>query len=284
VSDRVCAIVVTHGRSEALGPCLNALARQTRPADQILVMLASGEDRAAAMAAQALPGAELLPFSGQPGDGFREGLQVARDRDLDWVWLLHDAVADERALEELLGAVARANEDGSPPVLMSSKVVRPDGSLDLRSLGRPDAERVENVVLSFERGLAPLRWSSFVSVLISGPALAEHGLPKAAFAGGVGELEFTARLLRRGDGYLAPRSVVEHEGPARIKNFHDAPSELPAHVQERMLLLRTSAFEPGEKARLGFGMLWATSQGVRSPGQALTVTRAAVKGAFSPIG
>ena len=185
---------------------------------------------------------------------------MARERGFDWVWLLHeDAEADERALEELLAAVARA-DDGAPPVLMSSKVVRPDGELDLRSLGRPDGERVANVVHSFERGLEPLRWSSFVSVLISGPALSIHGLPMASFAGRRRRARVHRASAAPGEGYLAPRSVVEHEGRAHVKDFRDAPAELPAHVHERMLLLRTSAFNPGEKTRFGLGMLWAISR------------------------
>lgn len=244
----------------------------------------AGAEHSVGMVAEAFPDVELVRLSDGEDNGYRKGLGVAHERGFDWVWLLHeDAVADERALEELLAAVARA-DDGTPPVLMSSKVVRPDGELDLRSLGRPDGERVANVVLSFERGLEPLRWSSFVSVLISGLALSKHGLPIASFAGGVDELEFTARLLRRGEGYLAPRSLVVHEGRARVKDFRGAPAELPAHVHERMLLLRTSAFGLGEKTRFGLGMLWAISRAVRSPAEGLEAARAAVRGAFSPIG
>jgi len=283
VSDRVCAILVTHDRTEALVGCLGSLAGQTRPVAKVLVVAGANADRTVATVAEDFPDVELVRLPDGEGNGFREGLKVARDRGYDWVWLLHeDAVPDERALEELLAAAARG-DDETPPVLLSSKVVRPDGKLDLHSLGRPDSERVEHAVLSFERGLEPLRWSSFVSVLISGPALARHGLPLATLGGGVDELEFTARLLRWGEGYLTPRSVVEHEGRARIKDFRDAPFELPAHVHERTLLLRTSAFGLGEKTRFGLGMLWAISRGVRSPAQGLTVARAAVKGAFSPI-
>lgn len=284
VSDRVCAIVATDDRPEALARCLGSIVRLTREPDEVLVVARASSDRTAALVARDFPAVELVRLSGEGGSGFRKGLEVAHARGFDWLWLLHDdAVADERALEELLAAVARA-DDGTPPVLMSSKVVRPNGELDLGSLGRPDGERVANVVLSFERGLEPLRWSSFVSVLISGPAVSEHGLPKGSLPAGVEELEFTARLLRSGEGYLAPRSVVEHEGRARTKDFRDAPSELPAHVHERMLLLRTSAFGLGEKTRFGLGMVWAASRAVRSPSQGLTAFRAAVRGAFSPIG
>ena len=244
----------------------------------------AGSHPAAGMATEEFPDVELLRLPDHGGNGYREGLRVAHGRGFEWLWLLHeDAVADDRALEELLAAVARADE-GAPPVLMASKIVRPDGKLDLHSLGRPLGEEVPHVVASFERGLQPLRWSSFVSVLVSGRALSSHGLPVASFADGLDELEFTARLLRWGEGYLAPRSVVEHAGRPRIKDFREAPSELPAHAHDRMLVLRTSAWNPGEKIRLAFGLLWAISRAVRSPGHGLAVARAAIKGAFSPIG
>ncbi len=174
-ADRVCAVVC----GKAL---LSALERQTRPPDDVLV------------------------HSGP----VRERLEVAADRDATWFWLLEeDVVPEPTALDHLLAPVA--DSDLLSPVLMASKVVGPDGLLHPRSAPWPRT-RGEIVITACQHRLMSLRLASWGSLLVHRDALAHHGPPREDFRSGADDLEWTARILTRGHGYLAPTSIATRSG------------------------------------------------------------------------
>ncbi len=125
--------------------------------------------------------------------------------DDDWVWLLEGGVAPEPdALRALLDASPRF---ASPPVLLSSRVLAADGSLDPGSTPVPDARRAERVVAALEQGYVAIRVARPGSLLVQARELERLGL---THTGAVvdRELEWTARLLRDGTGLLVPASVA----------------------------------------------------------------------------
>ncbi len=277
----VCAIVLTHDRRELLHACLAALGRQTHPPDRVLVIDNASTDGSRDMLAAEFAGVEVLrrPENDGSAAGFRAGIEHVHGNGFDWLWMLHDdVVPTDSSLEELLSATARI--DDAAPAVIASKPVRPDGELDEVGLPRPNYKRIEHAVIAYEHGLQPVRWTSLASVLIRGEAIARHGLPVAAFAGASGELEFTARMLRRDDGYLAPRSVVEHR---RTPPSQEPETAFARDVGDRVLMLRSRSWGRREKVDLTVSLLRAIATTVRSARGLGLVMRAAAGSALRPL-
>lgn len=131
----------------------------------------------------------------------------------DWLWLIEAGVAPRPdALRELLAGLDRTT--GLPdPVLLAGRVLGQGGVLDPDSTPSPPLLDREGAISAAERGLAALRLARWGSLLVRRSALAEHGPPSAAFAGGADDVEWTARLLAGRSGYVAPRSVAVRAVP-----------------------------------------------------------------------
>jgi GT2 family glycosyltransferase len=63
-------------------------------------------------------------------------------------------------------------------------------------------------------GAVPIRTGSFVSMLVDAQAVRTYGLPKAEYFIWNDDFEYSARLLRHGDGLLVEASVCEHRTKA----------------------------------------------------------------------
>lgn len=105
MSERVCAVVVTHNRRLLLARCLDALCDQVRPPDTILVVDNASTDGTSELLARQFPQVtvhRLLRNEGGAG-GFAEGMGWALAQGADWMWLLDDDVTSDRGcLKELL--------------------------------------------------------------------------------------------------------------------------------------------------------------------------------------
>jgi hypothetical protein len=121
-------------------------------------------------------------------------------RQVDWLWLVDGSTAPEpTALERLLEALELLGSL-TPPVLLASKVVTPDGSPDPGSLPIPQILDSDLAVAACERHLLSIRVARRGSLLVH-----RRGLPHA---GPERALEWTARLLRDAPGFLVPQSVA----------------------------------------------------------------------------
>jgi rhamnopyranosyl-N-acetylglucosaminyl-diphospho-decaprenol beta-1,3/1,4-galactofuranosyltransferase len=113
---RVVAVVVTYNRRELLTECLEALARQTRPVDEVLVVdNASTDGSREHVEASGVDGRLPLRWvrlerNGGGAEGFHHGVRLALQGEADWLWLMDDdCLAADDALERLL-ASARVDE------------------------------------------------------------------------------------------------------------------------------------------------------------------------------
>ena len=161
------------------GPALDAVERQDHAPDRVLAHGGPWRDAILAAAGQA-----------------------------DWLWLVAGDVEPEpSALGALLELVpARA---GLPePVLLAGKVVDPDGRLDAASAPWPPLHDRAAGMAAAEHGVAAVRIARWGSLLVPRSAIERHGLPRPALARGGDDIEWTARLLRWGHGYLVPGSVA----------------------------------------------------------------------------
>jgi GT2 family glycosyltransferase len=250
VPERVCAIVVTHNRREMLVECLRALRGQTRPPDEILVVDNASTDGTPDLVRSDFEGVDLLALAENVGGagGFYEGIRTAYERGADWLWLMDDdTIASDGALEGLLAPVSGLRDDGIRPVIMMSKVVWSDGTLHPMNTPRPEVRRRPEAVDAAGRGLLLIRTGSFASILIHRDAVAEHGLPHREYFIWNDDFEYTARILRRGTGYLVPDSLVEHRTKALYTPYEEQGPRFYYEVRNKLLMLRGDAWTAKEK-------------------------------------
>jgi len=206
----VCAIVVTYNRKQLLRECLYAIAGQSRPPERILVVDNASSDGTPAMLKDDFADVELLALSTNEGGagGFHEGIKQAHAEGADWMWVMDDdTIPEPDALAELLAAPERLGT-ASPPALLASRVVWRDGRAHPMNAPWPERTRVERVIDGAERGLLPLRFATFVSLLVHRGTVDRHGLPLKNFFIWSDDVEYTSRVLLGGDlAYLVPTSV-----------------------------------------------------------------------------
>jgi GT2 family glycosyltransferase len=101
--ETVIAVVVTFNRQNLLSNCVDALRRQTRRIDKILVINNGSIDSTETW----LKSQKDIEFFTQKntgsGGGFNTGIKLAYEKGYDWVWLMDDdGFPKEDALENLL--------------------------------------------------------------------------------------------------------------------------------------------------------------------------------------
>ena len=248
---RVACVVVTRDRRALLGKCLSALLAQTHPVERIIVVDNQSSDGTPELVRQEFPTLELIPLQENVGGagGFATGIAIACDGEADWVWLLDDdTIARPDALEQLLACPWR--EAGLPePALLASRVDWTDGNPHPMNTPMMRRRDPDGLAAAAAAGLLALRAATFNSVLVARPALERHGGPVAGFFFQADDIEFTARLLRTGHGYLVPESVVEHRTPTP-HTFMGDPVRFYHHLRNTLFMIRGEAWDPSEKASL----------------------------------
>ena len=237
----VWAVVVTHNRKQMLRECLGALAAQTRPPDRVLVVDNASTDGTGAMLEREHQGVEVLAMATNEGGagGFHEGMRRAHRDGAEWMWLLDDdTIAAPEALAELLAAPARL--DPLPrPLLLASKVVWRDGRIHPQNYGGPERRRVERLIDGAERGLMPLRFATFVSLLVHADAVERHGLPLKHFFIWSDDVEYTSRIvLGEEPAYLVPTSLAVHKTAAPATWRSATPQRFYYHVRNTVWIVR----------------------------------------------
>ncbi len=272
-------MVVTHNRRALLAECLAALSTQTRPLDRLLVVDNASSDGTSAMVRARHPDVDLLELPRNVGSsgGFHEGLKAAHVGVAEWIWLMDDdTIPAVDALEQLL--VAPLALDGlPPPLLLSSRALWTDGTLHPMNIPGLERRRPELVIRAAERGLMPVRATTFVSLLVHRDAVERHGLPLAHFFIWSDDIEYTGRILRDGTGYLVPGSVVCHKTRTAHTALSDSGGRFYFHVRNTLYMIRGRSWDAREKLTLGWILLTSSVAYLRrnslSPASVLTVLR-----------
>jgi len=201
---------------------------------------------------------------------------AAATRGSDWIWLLApDVVPAPDALARLLAPLDDA-ESLEGPVLLASKLVTPDGSLDLGTPPWPRMLARELAFLGAEHRLMVLRAVRYGSILISRGAIERHGPPRPDFADGADDLEWTGRILRDQPGFLVPQSVVTRSAPLAV--------EPAGYARNRVRILRGGGWRAQERAWFAFLLASDLAQSVAArPAQAPAMVRAIAGGLRAPI-
>jgi len=254
---RVCAVVVTYNRRVLLEECLNALRRQTRPLERIIVIDNASTDGTTQLIREHHGDVELatLEYNAGGAGGFHDGLRRGYVAGFDWIWLMDDdTIPAPDALEALLAAPARLGS-GQPPALLASKVVWSDGRLHPMNWPTFERERVDAVLSGCERGLMPLRSTTFVSLLIHRDMVARYGLPLKRYFLWSDDIEYTARILRGEQGFLVPDSIATHKTRAPYIAITASGDRYYFHVRNTLYMLRSPAWRLSEKPSLVFTLV-----------------------------
>ena len=124
MSDRVCAVVVTFNRKELLKGTLEALSKQTRPLDAIVVVNNASTDGTERLLAEEYSHLNQvhLPENVGGSGGFHAGMKWGYEHGFDWVWVMDDDIQPyPGTLEHMLkykslsGFIHVRREDGSGP-------------------------------------------------------------------------------------------------------------------------------------------------------------------------
>jgi GT2 family glycosyltransferase len=217
---RVTAVVATFNRKKLLLECLEALARQTHPLAQVLVVDNASSDGTeehleASGIAERLPVSYLrLARNGGGAEGFHYGVREALATDSDWIWLMDDDCepADD-TLERLLSS-PRALEPATAGLL---PIVKDEVGHILPMhrgmiVARPFRAPVQALSdAAYARPETEVDFSSFVGPLFRAAAVRQAGLPLREAFIRFEDLEYAGRLRSLGRMWLIGDSAMVHK-------------------------------------------------------------------------
>jgi GT2 family glycosyltransferase len=85
-------------------------------------------------------------------------------------------------------------------------------------------------------------------------AVDAHGQPLRRYILWSDDIEYTARVLRRERGYLVPSAVAVHETERPHTALEATGDRFYFHVRNTLYMARGSAWAPGEKPSLLYGL------------------------------
>jgi GT2 family glycosyltransferase len=233
-----------------LRECLGALAGQTRPPDRVLVVDNASTDGTREMVEREHSEVDVLALPTNEGGagGFHEGMRRAHEDGAEWMWLMDDdTIPQPDALAELLAAPGRLDRDPTPALLASSVVWR-DGRVHPMNAPWPDGRRVDRTIDGAGRGLMPVRFATFASLLVHRGAVDRHGLPLKHFFLWSDDVEYTSRMVLSGErAYLVPDSVAVHKTDRRYTNMSAAPGRFYYHVRNTLYMARDQRRPPRDR-------------------------------------
>ncbi len=247
---RVTAVVVTWNRRELLAESLRAVAGQTTPPNETIVVDNASDDGTGAMLRAEFPEVRVVSATRNTGGagGFALGIERALRGSPHALWLMDDdTVPTPMALEELVAARTRYGDPA--PSVVASRVLWTDGrdhpmNTPRAKPGMRDAERAA----AADVGCVPIRSASFVSILVDAATVQERGLPVADYFLWNDDFEFTTRMIRGTRGLFCPTSVVVHKTKEFAGTEADPGERFFYEVRNKVWLFgRSRGLAPAEK-------------------------------------
>jgi rhamnosyltransferase len=219
----IASVTLAYNSERLLPKQLDALLRQSRPLDEIIVVNNGSTDGTLSLLSAKYPQVTVLdiPVNAGVGGGYSAGLSYAANQlKHDWVWLLdHDSVPMHDGLEALLRGLGRAEASRESVGIVAPVPVHPEtllcypGMLWRKGWVRPSCDWLNQ----------PL---CFVDAVISSGSLVRSevveraGLPRADFFIDFVDYEYCLRLRRHGYRIAMVRdSLLDHAigNPRTIK-------------------------------------------------------------------
>lgn len=206
----VGVVVVTFNRLQLLKEVIASLRDQTYSNYKIIVVNNGSTDGTATWLSSQTDIYTITQENVGGAGGFFSGIKYVSEHGFDYCWVMDDdVVCQPMALKELIDAFRVKPDIG----FVCSKVVGIDGcpmnvpSIDIRptSNGYPDYfEFIAQQMLK-------VSMATFVSVLFATKVVRELGLPYKEFFIWGDDSEYTSRISKTYDCYLACKSIVVHK-------------------------------------------------------------------------
>jgi len=207
--DKVIAVVVTYNRQFLLAQCIEALRRQTRSVDKILVINNGSTDHTETW----LSGQADIEFITQENvggaGGFYKGIKTAFDMKYSWIWLMDDdGYPKEDALERLL------ENDQEEICLRNCSVVN---KADRKTFVWKTANysTIDEVKEDVIRNVA----HPFNGTLLHRKVIERVGLPKANLFLWGDETEYFYRIIRKNKIPYYTKATSIHYHPASAYSY-----------------------------------------------------------------
>jgi len=192
------------------------------------------------------------------GRSWHDAVRAAAGGPEAWLFLVEDGVEPAPdAAERMLGALDDLGE-APAPALLAATVLAPGGGL--HPAAEPWIPLLDRkvVIAAARKGLTSVRMARWGALLVRAQAVERHGPPRADFAGGADDLEWTARILREGHGYVVPAATAIDRRPPRGRiTLREAG--------HRLRMLREPIWVAQEPVWFGFELLLALATGRRAP-------------------
>ena len=256
MSARIVAVVVTWNRRQLLEESLAALAAQSHPPAQVVVVDNASTDGTTTLLRESYTHLDVVHLAANTGGagGFAAGIERALIHEPDLVWLLDDdTIPTPTAAAELVAAWSAYRGPGGRPAVLASRVVWTDGRDHPMNTPRPKpgATRTE-VAAARAVGAVPIRSASFVSIMCDADVVAERGLPLADYFLWNDDFEYSTRLLRGRVGLHVPASVVEHRTAVFGSTDADPGERFFYEVRNKVwMFTRSRSLSPVEKVLYG---------------------------------
>lgn len=229
---KITAVVVTYNRLALLQECVAAIKQQTRKPDELIVVNNSSTDGTGQWLATD-HSLTVLTLPNRGGSwGLYAGIRHAVQQGASWVWIMDDdTIPQPDALEKLTAAIAATKNSSQPFGFFVSQANWLDGRPHYMNIPMPETSYKDPETADWfgARKLSPVRYCSFVSLLVSSAAVAQVGLPVKEMFIWYDDYEYTTRICRGGFyGASVADSVVLHKTPDNYKCdvFVDKPANL----------------------------------------------------------
>lgn len=236
--ERVCVIVPNFNGARQLPACLDALARQTRLPDEVIVVDNGSRDGSAEMARSHLIAPSIITLAENMGFAAAANAGI-RAADATYVaFLNNDAVAEPRWLEEAIKALA-VHQDLSGVASLMLQLGRRDLADNAGDSLGPDGRPVPR---GRDRRASGHGAPVLVPSVCGGAAVFrrrvfdEMGLFEESFFAYLEDLDFGLRCCLAGHDFLfCPASVVFHQGAGT--DLGDKPGKKPMDSARRVFLI-----------------------------------------------
>ncbi len=214
---RVCALVVTYNRKELLLECLGALERQTVALERIVLVDNASSDGTPERLAERgwLERRELtyerLAVNAGSAGGFARGIELAREGEEEWIFVMDDdAEPRPDGLARLLAAPAAADPRTAA---LCGTVLDTAGVIEARNhRGHFRGRQRPLPVAAYRPGTEPeVDYASFVGLLVRADVARRTAPPKAELFIWGDDVEYCFRLRDHGPIRLVPESEVLHK-------------------------------------------------------------------------
>jgi rhamnopyranosyl-N-acetylglucosaminyl-diphospho-decaprenol beta-1,3/1,4-galactofuranosyltransferase len=221
---RVLAHIHTYNDADVVGQALEALLRQTRPPDAIvLVDNASTDGTVDKVSSEQVTISRNIQNLG-PSGAVHISLRHALENGFDWTWVLDgDSVPELDALEKLLAFFEHLPTTRQDQVFFLASWPLTGVGDDVKQEPLSLERAFEHVPLERGRDCTQCDCTMWGGSLFRMAAVARIGLPSEDYVMDLGEFEFGYRARRLGfTSYIVHSSVVRHDvgrGPGATKQI-----------------------------------------------------------------